>query len=151
MPLCSGHGGPMAQSELGTVLAQGAQSYAQYPHARRAGELIFVSGVSSRRPDNTHEGVTVHDDGHVERDVRAQTKAVLTNIGKILEAAGSSLDKVVDITVFLTDLNDYAGMNAVYNEVFKPETGPSRTTVVVAQLPHPHLLVEMKAIASDRA
>jgi 2-aminomuconate deaminase len=141
----------MAQKENGFIVGDRAAGYAQYPHARRAGDLLFISGVSSRRPDNSHVGVTIHPDGHVERDIRAQTRAVIENIAAICAAGGASLDHVVDMTVFLVDLNDYKGMNEVYNEFFQPETGPTRTTVVVRSLPHPHLLVEMKAIASFSA
>jgi 2-aminomuconate deaminase len=72
---------------------------------------------------------------------------VIENIGVILEAAGAGLEHVVDITVFLVDMKDYPGMNEVYNEYFEAQTGPSRTTVAVHQLPHPNLLIEMKAVA----
>ena len=104
-------------------------------------------GISSRRFDNTHAGVVVHPDGRVDKDIRAQTEAVLENIRVILRAAGAELEHVVDITVFLTDMKDYAGMNEVYNRYFNKEGGPTRTTVGVRELPHPSLLVEMKAVA----
>jgi 2-aminomuconate deaminase len=129
------------------ILDDRAQALARYPHARVANGFVFVSGISSRRFDNSHAGVTVHADGRVDKDIKAQTRAVLENIDVILRAAGASLADVVDITVFLVDMKDYAGMNEVYNEVFTKELGPSRTTVAVHQLPHPNLLVEMKAIA----
>jgi 2-aminomuconate deaminase len=129
------------------VVQQNAQALAKYPHAKIVGELIFVSGVSSRRLDNTHAGVTVHADGRVEKDIRLQTQAVLDNIAAILHAAGASLVDVVDITVFLTDMVDYAGMNEVYDRSFTAATGPARTTVAVRELPHPNLLIEMKAVA----
>ncbi len=129
------------------ILEDRAPALAAYPHARRVGDLIFVSGISSRRPDGTHEGVTIHEDGHVERDVREQTRAVIRNIGLILEAAGATLADVVDVTCFLTDMTDYKGFNSAYNEFFDKETGPTRTTVAVHQLPHPNLLIEIKAVA----
>ncbi|HEY4222009.1 MAG TPA: RidA family protein [Myxococcota bacterium] len=134
------------------ILDDRAQALALYPHARivRAAEgdkTVFVSGISSRRFDNTHAGVTVHADGRVDKDIKAQTEAVLENIRVILRAAGAELENVVDMTVFLTDMKDYAGMNEVYNRYFNQETGPTRTTVGVRELPHPNLLVEMKAIA----
>ncbi len=129
------------------ILPGRAPALAAYPHARRVGDMIFVSGISSRRPDGTHEGVTIHDDGAVERDVREQTRAVIRNIGVILEAAGASLSDVVDVTCFLTDMADYKGFNSAYNEFFDQETGPTRTTVAVHQLPHPNLLIEIKAVA----
>lgn len=129
------------------ILDDRAQALARYPHARVVGSTIYVSGVSSRRPDNTHDGVTINADGTKTLDIRAQTRAVLRNIDVILHAAGASLANVVDITVFLVDMRDYAGMNEVYNEFFTQQDGPARTTVAVHQLPHPNLLVEMKAIA----
>lgn len=124
-----------------------AAALARYPHARRVGDLVFVSGISSRRADNTHEGVVVHADGRVEKDIGAQTRAVLNNIDHILRQVGLSLAHVVDLTVFLVDMKDYAGMNAVYDTFFTKEGGPARTTVAVKELPHPNLLVEIKATA----
>jgi 2-aminomuconate deaminase len=129
------------------ILEDRAGALANYPHARRVGDLIFVSGVSSRRADNTHEGVTINDDGSVELDIRAQTRAVIKNIRVILQAAGADLEHIVDLTVFLVDMKDYGGMNDVYNEYFNAQTGPSRTTVAVHQLPHPNLLIEIKVVA----
>lgn len=139
---------PTIQPNRPIILDDRAQALARYPHARVVGNLVFVSGISSRRPDNTHDGVTIHADGRVEKDIRAQSRAVLENIRAILRAAGADLDHVVDITVFLVDMKDYAGMNEVYNEFFTKEAGPARTTVAVHQLPHPNLLVEMKAVAA---
>jgi 2-aminomuconate deaminase len=124
-----------------------AQPLAHYPHARRVGDLIFVSGVSCRTADNTHKGVIVHDDGTVEKDIREQAAAVLDNIGRILEEADSGIEDVVDVTVFLVDMEDYGGFNEVYNKYFEAQSGPTRTTVAVHQLPHPNLLVELKVVA----
>jgi 2-aminomuconate deaminase len=132
------------------ILDDRAQALARYPHARVVGDLVFVSGVSSRRHDNTHEGVLIHPDGRVDKDIRAQTQAVIDNIGTILQAAGCDLSALVDVTVFLVDMKDYAGMNEVWNAHFTKEDGPARTTVAVSQLPHPNLLVEMKAVACIR-
>jgi 2-aminomuconate deaminase len=109
--------------------------------------LIFVSGVSSRRFDNTHEGVAIDADGRATLDATAQTRAVIENIRAILRAAGADLEHVVDATVYLVDMDDYRAMNDVYNEYFDASTGPSRTTVAVRQLPHPNLLIEIKAVA----
>ena len=120
---------------------------AQYPHAKRVGDLIFVSGVSSRRPDNSHEGVTTDEDVKVHLDVAVQTRAVIQNIQVILQAAGADLEDVVDMTTFLVNMDDFKGYNEVYNQFFEAQNGPSRTTVAVKQLPHPNLLIEMKAIA----
>ena len=129
------------------ILQNRAGALAQYPHAKRVGDLIFISGVSSRRADNSHEGVTVHEDGSVALDITVQTRAVIQNIQVILKAAGADLDDVVDMTTFLMQMSDFKGYNAVYNEYFKADQGPSRTTVAVSELPHPNLLIEMKAIA----
>ena len=124
-----------------------AQPLANYPHAKRVGDFVFVSGVSSRRADDTHRGATVRDDGTVDTDIREQTRGVFENIERILAEADARLDDVVDVTVFLVDMDDYAGFNQVYNEHFDADTGPTRTTVAVAELPHPNLLVELKVVA----
>ena len=108
--------------------------------------MIFVSGTSSRRADNTIAGATVDELGVTDRDIRAQTKAVLDNIAGILADVGSSLDDVVQVTTFLVNMNDFGGYNDTYATYFD-ETGPTRTTVAVHQLPHPHLLIEIQAIA----
>jgi 2-aminomuconate deaminase len=130
------------------ILDDRAAALARYPHGRVVGDMVYVSGISSRRPDNTWDGVTIHADGRVDKDIRAQTAAVLHNIRVILQAVGADLEDVVDITVFLVDMADYAGMNAVWNEHFTDKvTAPARTTVAVHQLPHQNLLVEMKAVA----
>ena len=118
----------------------------RFPHFRRAGDFIFVSGTSSRRPDNSIVGATVDTLGATDLDIRAQTRAVIENIGSILEAAGASLRDVVEVSTFLVDMNDFQGYNQVYGEFFDQE-GPARTTVAVHQLPHPHLRIEIKAVA----
>ena len=118
-----------------------------FPHVRRAGDYLFVSGTSSRRPDNTFAGAEADEFGTTQLDIKAQTRAVLENVSDILAAAGASLADVVDISVFLVNMNDFGGYNEVYAEFFDRESGPARTTVAVHQLPHPHLLVEIKATA----
>ncbi len=118
-----------------------------YPHVRVAGDLIFVSGTSSRRPDGSIEGAKVDSEGQAHLDIRAQTRAVLDNIARLLDAVGASLADVVDMTSFLIDMDDFDGYNEVYAEYFSAETGPARTTVAVHQLPHPHLAIEIKATA----
>jgi 2-aminomuconate deaminase len=130
------------------ILDDRAAALAQYPHARRVGNLLFISGVSSRREDNTHVGVTKREDGSVDKDIGLQTEGCIANIRGIVEAAGGSLDDVVDITTFLVEMSDFSGYNEVYNRYFTKESGPTRTTVAVHQLPHPNLLIEMKAIAA---
>lgn len=123
-----------------------AKPLGRFPHFRRAGDFIFVSGTSSRRPDNSYEGVEIAEDGRVRLDIAAQTRAVIHNIRDILRAAGADLGDVVEISSFLVDMQDFPAYNAVYGEYFGFD-GPTRTTVAVHQLPHPHLLVEMKAVA----
>lgn len=140
--------------------SDGAAALAHYPHAVRVGELVFVSGTSSRvaGPGPTrHEGVTLHHDAsgavaRVETDCEVQTAAVLRNIDGHLRQVGLTLADVVDVTVFLVDMADYAAMNRAWNAAFpEPARGPARTTVAVAALPHPHLRVEMKAVAAGAA
>lgn len=137
----------MARPEHAVLMRNHAGALAGYPHARRVGNLIFVCGTSSRRADNTHEGVTIHPDGTVETDTAEQTRAVLRNIDRILREAGASLDHVVDATTFLVDMADFPEYNRAWNEFFEAPTAPTRTTVAVHQLPHPHLRIEIKVIA----
>lgn len=129
-----------------TTLNDRARPLGNYPHVKRVGDFIYVSGTSSRRPDNTHEGADLAEDGTWVLDIKKQTKAVIENIATLLEAAGADLKDVVDITTYLVDMNDFAGYNEVYGTFFD-HTGPTRTTIAVYQLPHPNLLIEIKAIA----
>ncbi len=113
-----------------------AKPVGAYPHARRVGDLLYLSGVGPRHP------VT----NEIPEGIEAQTRAVIANIEAILEAAGSSLAKVVDVTAFLVDMDrDFAGYNAVYAEVFEPIQA-TRTTLAVTALPTP-IDVEFKVIA----
>ena len=123
-----------------------AKPRGKYPHIKRVGDFLYVSGTSSRRSDNSFAGVEVDEMGTTALDIREQTRAVLENINDILKEEGSSLVDVVDITTFLVNMNDFGGYNEVYGEFFD-YSGPTRTTVAVHQLPHPHLLIEIKAIA----
>jgi 2-aminomuconate deaminase len=118
----------------------------KFPHIKRAGDFLFVSGTSARRPDNTIAGTEVDEFGTSRLDIRIQTRAVIENIRDILETEGAQLEDVVEISAYLVSMNDFAGYNEVYSEYFGYE-GPTRTTVAVHQLPHPHLLIEMKAMA----
>lgn len=129
-----------------TLVEGKAKPRGAFPHIKRAGDFLFVSGTSSRRPDNSFEGVEVDEMGTTRLDIRAQTRAVIENIRDILASEGASLGDVVEISSYLVDMNDFGGYNAVYAEFFD-ETGPTRTTVAVHQLPHPHLRIEIKAIA----
>ena len=128
------------------VLADRAQPRGKYPHAKRVGDFIFVSGTSARRADNSIAGATVDEMGTTRLDIGVQTCAVIENIAAILAAFDARLTDVVEVTSFLVNMNDFAGYNQVYGEFFAVE-GPARTTVAVHQLPHPHLLIEIKAIA----
>lgn len=119
-----------------------------YPHTKRIGDFIFVSGTSSRRSDNTIAGVDIIDDMGTKRlNIEVQTREVLKNIEKNLTNEGATLKDVVDLTSFLVNMNDFAGYNKAYAEFFDKETGPARTTVAVHQLPHPDLVVEIKVMA----
>lgn len=119
-----------------------------YPHTKRAGDFIFVSGTSSRRSDNSIAGVDKVDEMGTKRlDIEVQTREVLQNIERNLVKAGASMADVVDVTSFLVNMNDFAGYNKAYAEFFNAETGPARTTVAVHQLPHPDLVVEIKVMA----
>ena len=123
-----------------------AQPRGNFPHVKRAGDFLFVSGTSSRRADNTIAGAEADALGATQLDIRAQTRAVIHNISDILSSMGAKLSDVVEISTYLVNMNDFAGYNEVYNEYFN-EDGPARTSVAVHQLPHPHLLIEMKAVA----
>ena len=118
------------------VLAGKARPRGAFPHFRRAGDFIFVSGTSARRADDSIAG----------EDIRTQTRSVIENIRDILAAAGASLADVVEVSTFLVSMDDFKGYNEVYSEFFGYE-GPARTTVAVAALPHPHLLIEIRAVA----
>lgn len=133
----------MAQAH---VVAGKATPRGRFPHVKVFGDLVFVSGTSSRRPDNTFAGAEADEFGVTALDIRAQTRAVIENVRDILAAAGAGLEDLAQVTVFLVNMNDFGGYNEVYGEFFD-ENGPARTTVAVHQLPHPHLLIEIQAIA----
>ena len=128
------------------VVAGKAKPRGKYPHVKRAGDFLIVSGTSSRRADNSIAGAEVDEFGTTHLDIGVQTTAVLENIGDILREVGAQLSDVVEITTYLVNMNDFAGYNDVYGEYFGHD-GPARTTVAVHQLPHPHLLIEIRAVA----
>lgn len=130
----------------GKVLDGKAKPLGAYPHVKRVGDFIFISGTSSRRPDNSIEGVEVIE-GEKRFDIGKQTRAVIENIRDYLAEEGATLEDLVDVTTFLVDMEDFAGYNAVYNEFFQGPTGPARTTVAAHQLPNPDLRIEIKAMA----
>jgi 2-aminomuconate deaminase len=120
-----------------------------YPHARRAGGLLFLSGLGPRDAGGADiPGVRRDARGRVvDYDIEAQCHAVFRNVRSVLEAAGSSWDRLVDVTVFLTDIErDFDTFNRVYGEYF-PGDGPCRTTVEVNRLPTP-IAIELKCIAT---
>jgi 2-aminomuconate deaminase len=122
-----------------------------YPHARRVGGLLFLSGVGPRKLGSKDiPGVTLGADGKVvAKDIEAQTRAVFANVKAILEDAGSSWDRLVDVTVYLTDMqNDFATYNRIWAEHFASVANPPcRTTVEINRLPTP-IAIELKCIAT---
>jgi 2-aminomuconate deaminase len=128
------------------VVENAAVPRGSFPHVKRAGDFVFVSGTSARRRDNSIVGVHVTADGTIVLDIREQTRAVIENTRTILESVGCGLADLVSVNTYLVSMNDFAGYNEVYGEYFSYE-GPTRTTVAVHQLPHPHLLIEMQVIA----
>ena len=120
-----------------------------YPHARRVGNLLFLSGVGPReRGTKKIPGVELDEQGNIKSyDIEAQCHSVFRNIRYILEDAGSSWDQLVDVTVFLTNMKaDFATYNRLYAEYFK-DNQPCRTTVEVNRLPTP-IAIELKCIAT---
>jgi 2-aminomuconate deaminase len=132
--------------ETGTVLPDKAAPRGKYPHVRRAGDYLFVSGISSRRPDESFAGAEIDARGTMTVSIELQTRAVLDTISDILKSQGAGLHDLVDLTAFLVDMADYGTYNRVYAEYF-PNSGPARTTVAVHQLPNPVLRIEIKATA----
>jgi 2-aminomuconate deaminase len=118
----------------------------KYPHIKRAGDFLIVSGTSARRADNTIAGAESDESGTTHLDIRIQTATVIENIHDILQSAGASLADVVEVTSYLVSMDDFAGYNEVYGQYFDHD-GPARTTVAVHQLPHPSLLIEIRAVA----
>ena len=120
-----------------------------YPHARRVGDLLYLSGVGPRQPGtNSIPGGPIHDENGapLNYDIKAQTQAVVDNISRILEEAGGSIDDVLDVTSFLVDMDrDFKGYNEVWAETLG-KVGPTRTTLAIRALPTP-IAVEMKVIA----
>jgi 2-aminomuconate deaminase len=128
------------------VIAGKAKPRGKYPHVKRAGDFLFVSGTSARRADNSIAGAEVDEFGTTHLDIRVQTKAVIENVRDTLKSEGAQLEDIVEVTSYLVSMNDFAGYNEVYGEYFGYD-GPARTTVAVHQLPHPHLLIEIRAMA----
>ena len=120
-----------------------------YPHAKRIGNLLFLSGVGPRKKgDKNIPGVTLSENGEIQDyDIEVQCKAVFDNVRFILEDAGSSWSNLMDVTVFLTNMNeDFATFNRIYRDYFS-DVQPCRTTVEVTALPTP-IAIELKCIAT---
>jgi 2-aminomuconate deaminase len=129
---------PPSKNPSSTVSSRAPRPLGPYPHARRVGNLVFLSGIGPRHPETER----------IPEGIEAQTRACIENVKTILEDAGSSLEKVVDVTVFLTDIDrDFAAFNRVYGEYFEG-IRPTRTTVGVVALPIP-ISVELKVIAES--
>lgn len=122
-----------------------------YPHARRVGPLLLLSGIGPRDPaDNTVPGNRHDPDGRLlGYDIEAQTRAVFANVRAVLEASGATWTDLVDVTVYLTDIKrDFAAYNTIWAEFFPdPSTAPCRTTLGITALPTP-IAIELKCIAT---
>ena len=136
-------------SDSSFMSSEAPEPVGPYPHARRVGNLLFLSGVGPRqRGSQQIPGVELDANGQVvSYDFEAQCHAVLNNVRAIVEEAGSSWEQIVDVTVFLTNMQrDFATMNAIYGEHFS-QNKPCRTTVEVGALPTP-IAIELKCIAT---
>lgn len=138
----------------GTVHAAAApKAVGRYPHARRVGDLLFLSGIGPRDPaTNGVPGNVVDAEGRlVAYDIVAQCHSVFANVRAVLEASGARWEDLVDVTVYLTDMaRDFAAYNAVWAEHFPDvETAPCRTTLGITALPTP-IAIELKCVATLR-
>jgi 2-aminomuconate deaminase len=126
-----------------------AKPLGAYPHARRAGDLLFLSGIGSRSAkDNSIPGLELDAEGNIIKyDIEAECHSVFANVKAVLEASGSSWDKMIDVTVFLTNMKkDFPTYNKIYGEYFE-SVQACRTTVEVKSLPTP-IAIELKVIAT---
>ena len=131
--------------------ASAPKAVGSYPHARRVGNLLFLSGIGPRDPaTNAIVGNEYFADGRVRRyDIEAQARAVFANVRAVLDASGASWDDLVDVTVYLTDMaRDFKAYNAVWAEFFPDAArAPCRTTLGITALPTP-IAIELKCIAA---
>jgi 2-aminomuconate deaminase len=131
------------------VSQRAAEPVGPFPHAKRVGHLLFLSGIGPRlRGSSAIPGTTLNERGEVtDHDIAEQCHAVFRNVRSVLEDAGSSWERIVDVTVFLTDMRrDFATYNRIWGEYFRTHQ-PARTTVEVARLPTP-IAIELKVIAT---
>ena len=123
----------------------------QYPHARRVGDLLFLSGIGPRNPgdDRINGNVYDADDRLISYDIDAQVRAAFGNVRAVLEASGAAWEDLVDVTVYLTDMaRDFKTYNAIWAEHFPdPATAPCRTTLGITALPTP-IAIELKCVAA---
>ena len=128
---------------------QAPEPVGAYPHARKVGDLLFLSGIGPRKKNSKEiPGVTLNDDGTIKSyNIEEQCHSVFQNIKFVLEDSGASWDSLVDVTVFLTNIkDDFPTYNKIYKEYFK-DNRPCRTTVEISSLPTP-IAIELKCIAS---
>ena len=118
------------------VIKDKAQPLGHYPHVKRVGDFIYVSGTSSRRADNTHVGAEQDESGQWHLDIKAQTKAVIENIIALIGSMGADKSHLIDMNTFLVDMKDFKGYNEVYGTFFD-HTGPTRTTCLLYTSPSP--------------
>jgi 2-aminomuconate deaminase len=132
-----------------TQTGSAASPLGAYPHARRVGDLLFLSGIGPRKAsDNTIPGLELDSKGDILRyDFAAECHAVFANVKAVLEASGSGWEKIIDVTVFLTNMKkDFGEFNRIYSDYFKNVLA-CRTTVEVTRLPTP-IAIELKVIAT---
>ena len=134
---------------MDTTTNRAPKAVGAYPHARRVGNLLFLSGIGPREPGTDAIPGNEYDatGNVVKHDIAAQCAQVFRNVRAVLEESGSSWEQIVDVTVFLTDMkNDFATYNRLYAEHF-PDNRPCRTTVEISSLPTP-IAIELKVIAT---
>ena len=142
----------MPQNDPQLFSSRAPEPVGAYPHAKRIGKLLFLSGVGPRkRGSKAIPGVTLDDNGNITSyDIEAQCRSCFNNVRVILEDAGSSWDRIVDVLVFLTNMkDDFETYNAMYAQYFagSGKPNPTRTTIEITALPTP-IAVEVKVIAT---
>lgn len=138
----------MSGSREGVISDRAPEPVGPYPHARRAGPFLFLSGIGPRRRGTSEiPGVTLDALGNIASyDFAVQCRSVLENVRTVLEDSGARPEDVIDVSVFLTNMkDDFAVMNRIYGEFFR-EPRPARTTVEVTRLPTP-IAIELKVVA----
>ena len=141
-------GESIASNGRAIIYDDGAPALAHYPHIRIVNGVVYISGLSSRRQDGSHVGAVKDAEGNWILSIEEQTKGCIENMNDLLRSIGLDLTALVDFSVFLTDMKHFKGYNSVYNAYFDAHLGPTRTTVAVKELPHPNILIEIKAIAA---